>query len=274
LNMKHPISGFLARVIKLRDEWRDEDYTKYKECSKEGDVDFEPGSCWFRGVSNADYRLVPKQYRNTGYKLRKFQRKEPNYEETIYGFKSRAMQMMSEPHLPVSEKDWYFLMQHYGAPTRLLDWTDGALLALFFAVRELKEPRDAAVWMLDPSWLNEVANKIDGGVRLSEWAETDPWFPKPFDEVLHPALPLAVDPPHVARRLSVQRSHFTIHGTDKDGLDKMAEKENARLVKILVLAGDIVDVIDDLRTCGISETTVFPDLDALSIELLHEWCGE
>ncbi len=110
-------------------------------------------------------------------------------------------------------------------------------------------------------------------MRISEWQETDPWFPKPFDEVLHPQWPLAVDPPHVARRLTVQRSHFTIHGTDKGGLDKMTEKPNSRLVKFTVASGDIVQILDDLTTCGIAEATVFPDLEGLARELQREWGG-
>jgi hypothetical protein len=269
--MPDPIATFLQQVINQRDQWRDEDLKKWKDCGEK--EDFSPAQIWFRGVSDKDYKLTPQGYRPTTYELRKFPVKDPDEDEIRYAFKSRALQLMAERHLPTNEKDWYFLMRHYGAPTRLLDWTDGALLALYFAVRELTKPRDAAVWMLDPSWLNEEANDIDGGVRISEWPETDPWFPKPFDEVLHPQWPLAVDPPHVDRRLTVQRGHFTIHGTAKDGLDKMLEKAKPRLVKFIINAGDIVEILDDLGTCGIAETTVFPDLEGLSREIKREWGG-
>jgi hypothetical protein len=62
------------------------------------------------------------------------------------------------------EWGWYSLMRHYAAPTRLLDWSDGVLTALYFAVREdpkddqtgalNRKPPDACVWMLDPYRLN------------------------------------------------------------------------------------------------------------------------
>ena len=35
--------------------------------------------------------------------------------------------------------EWYSLMQHYGAPTRFLDWTYSFFVAIFFAIEELEE---------------------------------------------------------------------------------------------------------------------------------------
>jgi hypothetical protein len=54
---------------------------------------------------------------------------------------------------PRNEWEWYFLMQHYGTPTRLLDRADGALIALYFAVQENRGYQHAAVWALDP-WVS------------------------------------------------------------------------------------------------------------------------
>jgi hypothetical protein len=271
------ISQFLSLVIKLRDDWRREDE---KIARRRGSKKFEPSDYWYRGVSRANYDLKPKVYRKSGFEaVRKFNRTTTDEHEIRRAFKSSAVQLMTEPHLPGDEKGWYFLMQHYGAPTRLLDWTDGALLALYFAVRELSRPRDAAVWVLDPSWLNtqtlgDEEETYLSGVMLPEWKETDPWFPTPFEETLHAEKPLALDPPHVARRVSVQRSHFTVHGTDRSGLDRLTNRKDSRLLKIIVGKAGIIDMLDDLRALGVVETTVFPDLEGLSRELMRAWGGQ
>jgi hypothetical protein len=127
---------YVAIVTQLRNEWRMEDQ---KESKKRGNKSFEPGGDWYRGVSSASYDLKPKVYRKSGFEaVKKYGTKKTDEDEIRRAFKSSAVQLMTEPHLPDDEKGWYFLMQHYGTPTRLLDWTDGALLALYFAVRELK----------------------------------------------------------------------------------------------------------------------------------------
>ena len=84
---------------------------------------------------------------------------------------------MSESHRKLEDGELYELMQHYAVPTRLLDWTEGASIALYFAIRmrvfgkqELPTEKIPCVWMLNPSWLNHKSIKTSLPVYLTEAA--------------------------------------------------------------------------------------------------------
>jgi hypothetical protein len=259
------VKDFITHVLRIKTAWNREDFgeaVKLKE-----DSEWEPSQIWFRGQENARWKLVPQIFR-----LKHFNENEIRTE-----FKLRAFQLMTESRIPRDDREWYFLMQHFGAPTRLLDWTDGALIALYFAVKSQNRYRNSAVWMLAPEWLNEIVLKefddnYVSGVLLPHWSEAAPWFPEPFGETLHVERPIAIDPPHIARRVAVQRSRFTIHGRSKQGLDVLAANQrNPRLVKLTIGQKYAATILDELSTCGIVETSVFPDLDGLSRELKTKW---
>jgi hypothetical protein len=168
-------------------------------------------------------------------------------------------------------------MQHYGAPTRLLDWTDGALIALYFAVRphvesDEFEGKNAVVWALDPGCLNDLSlEATNGGVLSPGSIAAQPYLPDAGTQNHHvPRPPIAIDPPHVARRLAVQRSRFVLFGSDQDGIENLMPPTN-RLRKIEIAADACETVYRDLQTCGISQSALFPDLEGLGGELARAW---
>jgi hypothetical protein len=109
------IADFVAFAVQLKNEWFPHETT------------WGP---WFRGHADADWKLAPKLYRAS----------VPRRGIRIIEDEIRQEFMMRAPSLtdkgPQNSWDWYFTMQHSGAPTRLLDWTEGALIALYFAVRD------------------------------------------------------------------------------------------------------------------------------------------
>ena len=235
---------------------------------------------WFRGQEKAEWALVPKLYRpkpgdlQTEYEIREdFTTRAPALSDYI----------KPTGHRVITNWEWYFVMQHYGAPTRLLDWTDGALIALYFAVRANQGDFPAAVWMIDPWWLNktvihkdEVIPPADPGILPEDRKTVAPWLPLRFKKKQRlPKLPVAIVPSHTMRRISAQRSCFTIHGTEHDGFGQLtARDKHARLVKITIPSWEVKQIRRSLDACGIDETTIFPDLEALGRSVTLSWKSE
>ncbi len=57
--------------------------------------------------------------------------------------------------------EWVALMRHYGAPTRLLDWTYTFYAAIFFAIEDLESAStEFAVWAISTNWLRDAFKKV------------------------------------------------------------------------------------------------------------------
>jgi hypothetical protein len=114
----------------------------------------------FRGHKSECYRLEPSIERDYSY----LDWPEAEY-RALREFQSKARMHMDPAQLPQTEPEhklsWLAIMQHYGAPTRLLDFTYSPYVALYFALRNrrVQQGTYAEVWGIDGAALRRQAEK-------------------------------------------------------------------------------------------------------------------
>ena len=261
------VADYINVAKALRDEWR-----------RDGSpMTWHP---WFRGQPNTDWPLTPGILRTLPKRSKRAVREDLREELVLrQEFERRGRQLSTEQ--PQNCWEWYFLMQHYGVPTRLLDWTDGALIALYFAVRPRSKEEgatraDSAVWVIDPWYLNAARRGISYEPRVEEGVLSPAQVPREYFPLTEedlcgmPSDPIAVHPPQMARRLAVQRSRFILFGADPTGIETVMGGDR-RFHKIIMRQYSLRSMFWDLQTCGISQSTLFPDLEGLGSELRRAW---
>lgn len=212
---------------------------------------------WWRGHSKSTWKLIPSVYREN---------RGSNYEQAIT-FRFRLKAPARYPNCPTTNTDWLFLMQHYRLLTRLLDWSESPLVALFFAVSEYpSEP--AALWALNPFRLNEhqigqpaTMEVNDEVVRLL----SNPPFGENSTTDADTQKIVAVQPPHRDIRMVLQQSTSTIHGT-RTPLEELGNKEKF-LLKIEIPSSVKRPLKHILDRLGIRKYDLFPDLEHLAEEV-------
>ena len=141
------------------------------------------GSWLFRGHEDRSYNLRPTSGRMGPERASR--------EKQIF----RQFKRQARIHIPgasnLSEWEWLTLAQHYGVPTRLLDWTYNPLVAAFFAVMR-NAGRDAEI----------VAVRTTAVEFIDELEHKDP-----FDLTGV----MFLEAPAVAARVSAQSGLFTVH---------------------------------------------------------------
>jgi hypothetical protein len=252
----------------------------------------EDEELWFRGEDQKyeSTTLQPKLYRHLPHTVRKASIALLRQERDFFDeFARRGLEIYGRE---ADAWDWYFLMQHHSAPTRLLDWTDGGLTALHFANRgDLSKTEGGFVYVLDPFQLVDV---LPSSKRIrSGWNSYRHYrkkkgrsSPGPWDKVYLPghsalskgshkpplpAEPMVLEFPQMTRRISAQHSRLIVMGTDRHWLRKWARRSDARIKRIEIPKTRMPAIRIQLRDAGVSESVIFPDLDGLGRELAQLW---
>jgi hypothetical protein len=164
----------------------------------------------------------------------------------------RTNPLLIEQHRPMDDWDYLTLGQHYGLPTRLLDWSNNALTALWFATgnttpENVRASKYSVVWIL-------MACNAD--------FELDMEKVHPFDV---PEVKL-VRPRIIKQRINNQSGIFSVLSSKdmEEGreLDKNDHYQN-QLIKVKIPAPKFNEIRTDLNTLGVNAFTLFPELEGL-----------
>lgn len=229
---------------------------------------------WWRGQSDFSWDLVPGAYRG----VREISDKRVAETRAMIDFRrlAPARHRSCPDHSDLAS--WLFLAQHRRLPTRLLDWTESAMVGLYFAVEDkCRWGKRGSLWALNPFWLNR--GQYFGGKPLA----LDLVALGPRDRLVKPAFEPHMDdnkhifallPREVDPRMTAQMAGFTIHGQGQDlscwNHPKPSPQRERFLFQFRIPDCAKKRLKRSLRLAGIRERSVFPDLEGLVRDLKEE----
>ena len=154
-------------------------------------------------------------------------------------------------------------MQHYGVPTRLLDWTESALTGLYFAVENEKFSRvDGALWVLLPTELNKHSNI---------YSDEHFYIPSFEDKILKnydpetyyqdktsKLLPLAAIASRNNTRMQAQLGVFTISHRENIPIENIGDQKH--IWKYNIPSSRKKEIKKELALLGFTKFQLFPEL--------------
>ncbi|WP_426059318.1 FRG domain-containing protein [Hymenobacter sp. B1770] len=235
----------------------------------------KPNFLWFRGTARASFKLLPTLYRHPG----------KSGSEDFFELEEQIMTRFSQQSIPFQTReltgDWepLFYMQHFGVPTRLLDWTENPLVALFFALTGAiadNNPEDAVVWVVNPvMWNKHLMTQMRGDRIFSPGEEALKGFvphtpTTPFRKADRNTIPVFMNGTYNSPRIVAQRGGFSIFGTDVIAMEDVFVNNvalpNDCLVKLVIPLACVEALLISITSLGITDSVIYPDMEGLGKE--------
>jgi FRG domain len=173
-----------------------------------------------------------------------------------------------------SEWNWLGMAQHYGVPTRLLDWSYSPYVALHFATEKIDAyDHDGVVWCVNyvqvhkrlPRMLRDVLSRERSNAFTVEMlTETVPTLRK-LERLAKNDFALFFEPPSMDERIVNQFALFSMMSSPSARLDDWLKRQEADLVRRIIIPARMKwEVRDKLDQANITERVLFPGLDGLA----------
>lgn len=192
-------------------------------------------------------------------------------------FQRGARNYLANDETPKHLIEWLALMQHHGAPTRLLDFSKSPFIAAFFAFEHCIVTPDAhiAIWAINMNFLKQqaadiVKKKYKSDMEKSNNLVNEALFEKIFydnsDSFIFP-----VEPFRMNRRYSLQQSLFVSTANSYEPFMQqllfLGDEIPKAVIKIELPAALQKEVIRDLQRMNLNRASLFPDLDGYASSL-------
>jgi hypothetical protein len=235
-------------------------------------VNFPGPDRWvFRGLPNSEWRLETSLERALR-RLNPGKLTAVEAEENLLRECKRHIHRYSK-YVPIEDDrlEWLALMQHHGAPTRMLDWTYSQYVALYFAVEDVKEEKpESAIWVVNQSecWRRFKAKlpecrKIMLEKKNDKDRQTLNWVLTRF----HEPIMCPLNPFHQNARLSAQQGTFLVpldpSRNFKEHFDNTLENDPmlCRKIKITCTEAFLREVAAGLQRVNVTAVSLFPGVD-------------
>lgn len=213
----------------------------------------------------------------------------------LNNFQRRAHHYLDDPPSLEDRLEWFALMQHHGAPTRLLDFSHSFYIAAFFSMETAEQ--DAAVWALSTDFtMGHTSNLLgEGKIMLDLEEESRTVVQLHLRDHDTSTCVMLVEPLRMNARLAVQQGCFVAPGDlSKTFMENLAyclevdvstfAAKKARsvrrmdvdrffdvpVVKIVLPKEIHNEAIWDLEQMNVNATSLFPGLDGFA-RSLNTW---
>lgn len=197
--------------------------------------------------------------------------------EFLAEFQRGARNYLTHDDLPKHLIEWLALMQHHGAPTRLLDFSKSPFIAAFFAFEQclLLNDHFIAIWAINIQYLKERAAEAMQQFYAQQMEDNKNMVNEQLFETIffdnQRSFIFPVEPFRMNRRYSLQQSIFVSTANSYEPfmqqLNFIGTELNKAVIKIELPATLQKEVIRDLQRMNLNRASLFPDLDGYAASL-------